>query len=137
MINTGSVDRLRQPRIKLTVKGNRKSININPAIDTGFNGYLSLPVAIAIPLGLELKGEVPVELADGSLKKELTFRGAVNWQGLEYDIDIFLTESVDALLGSGLLQGLKLTIGYANRFVTIEQDIVPKSNKQKKRKSAK
>ncbi|MDZ7290190.1 MAG: hypothetical protein ONB44_23925 [candidate division KSB1 bacterium] len=137
MSATGYVDRLRQPRIKLTVKGNRKSININPVIDTGFNGYLSLPVAIAIPLGLELKGEVPVELADGSMKKELTFRGSVVWQGLEYDIDIFLTESVDALLGSGLLQGQRLTIGYANRSVTIEPDAVPNFNKRKKRKSQK
>jgi clan AA aspartic protease len=134
---TGYVDELRQPRIKLTVKGNRKAIVVKPVIDTGFDGYLSLPVSIAIPLGLELKGRVPVEFADGSMKKELTFQGTVFWQDHEYPIDIFLTESKDALVGSGLLQGLKLTIGYANHFVTIEPDIIPDSGKRKKRKSKK
>ncbi len=133
----GHVDELRQPRIKLTVKGNRKAISIKPVIDTGFDGYLSLPVAIAISLGLELNGQVSVEFADGSKKRELTFLGTVIWQDREYDIDIFLTESEDALIGSSLLQGLKLIIGYANHFVTIEPDIVTKRGKSKKRKSKK
>jgi predicted aspartyl protease len=69
MRDTGYVDQLQQPRVKLTVKGNRKSIRITPVVDTGFSGHLSLPVAIAISLGLELNGQVPVELADGSIKK--------------------------------------------------------------------
>jgi hypothetical protein len=103
---TGYVDELRQPRIKLTVKGNRKAIGI-------FDGYLSLPVAVAIPLGLELKGRVPVEFADGSMKNELTFRGTMVLQGHEYQIEIFLTESKYALIGSGLMQGQKLAIDYA------------------------
>jgi hypothetical protein len=98
---------------------------------------LSLPIALAIPLGLELNGQVTIELADGSMKNELTFQGTVIWQGQEFDIDIFLTESADALIGSGLLQGQKLIIGYANHSVTIEPDIIPDSGKRKKRKSKK
>jgi clan AA aspartic protease len=137
MRDIGYFDQLRQPRVKLTIKGNRKSIRIAPVVDTGFSGHLSLPVAIAIPLGLELNGQVPVELADGSMKKELTFQGTVTWQGHEHIVAIFLTESENALIGSGLFQGLKLTIGYASRSVAIEPDIVPKSQKAKKRKSAK
>lgn len=35
---TGYVDKLRQPRTKLTVKGNRKAIVVEPVIDTGFDG---------------------------------------------------------------------------------------------------
>jgi clan AA aspartic protease len=132
---TGYVDELRQPRIKLTVKGNRKAIGIEPVVDTGFDGYLSLPVAVAIPLGLELKGRVPVEFADGSTKNELTFRGKVAWQGREYPIEIFLTESKEALVGSGLLQGQKLTIGYASRSVFIGPDHISDSSKRQKQKS--
>jgi hypothetical protein len=48
-----------------------------------------------------------------------------------------LTESADALIGSGLLQGQKLTIAYANRFVTIEPDTVLKTGKRKKPKKKK
>jgi clan AA aspartic protease len=134
---TGYVNELRQPRIKLTVKGNRKAIGVEPIVDTGFDGYLSLPVAVAIHLGLELKGRVPVEFADGSMKNELTFQGTVVLQGHEYQIEIFLTESKDALLGSGMRQGQKLDIDYANRVVTIESAVVSKLVKPKKRKSAK
>lgn len=137
MTVTGYVDELRQPRIELTVKGNRKAIGIEPVVDTGFDGYLSLPVAVAIPLGLELKGRVPVELADGSMKSELTFRGMVIWQGREYSIEIFLTESKEALVGSGLMQGQELTISYGRRCVTIKPDIIPDSGKRKKRNSKK
>jgi clan AA aspartic protease len=137
MYVTGYVDELRQPRIKLTVKGNRKAIGIEPIVDTGFDGYLSLPVAVAIPLGLELKGRVPVELADGSMKNELTFRGTVVWQGHEYQIEIFLTESKNALIGSGLMQGQKLAIDYANYTVTIERPVVRKPAKPQKRTSRK
>jgi clan AA aspartic protease len=135
MSTTGYVDRLRQPRIKLTVIGSRKSITIDPVIDTGFGGHLSLPVVIAIPLGLELKGEVGVEFADGSTKKELIFQGSVIWQGQEHRVDIFLTESATALIGSGLLQGQKLAIDYAKRSVTIEPTAVPKTGKPKKQRS--
>lgn len=92
---------------------------------------------IAIPLGLELKGRVPVDYADGSMKNELTFQGTVFWQEHEHPIDIFLTESKDALVGSGLMQGQKLAIDYANRTVTIESAVVSKLVKPKKRKSAK
>ena len=132
MIATGYVDQLRQPRIKLTVKGIRKSFQIDPVIDTGFSGELSLPVAIAIPLGLELKGEAHVELADGSVTKELIFRGTVICEGRSKRIDILLTESTDALLGSALLQGHTLTIGYANHTVTIAPESVSASNKPQK-----
>jgi len=52
-------------------------------------------------------------------------------------VEIFVTDSQEPLLGSGLLQGRKLTIGYANHFVTIEPDILLNSGKRKKRKSKK
>ena len=131
---TGYVDRLRQPRIKLTVKGNRQSARIEPVVDTGFNGALSLPVAIAIPLGLELYGRIPVELADGLMKNELVFLGSVIWRGQERLIKIFLTESKAALIGSGLLQGQKLDIDYVNCIVNIELVTVTKRGNSKKRK---
>ena len=134
---TGYVDRLRQPRTKLTVKGNRKSARLEPVIDTGFDGELSLPLAVAIPLGLELCGRVPVELADGSWKNELVFLGSVIWRERERPIKIFLTDSKDALLGSGLMQGQELTISYGKRSVTIEPDIVSKLDQPKKRRSGK
>jgi hypothetical protein len=48
-----------------------------------------------------------------------------------------LSESVDALLGSALMQGQKLAIDYANYTVTIERPAVPKPGKRQKRPSRK
>jgi clan AA aspartic protease len=131
---TGYFDKFLHPRVRLIVKGLRKSLRIDPVIDTGFDGYLCLPVKMAIQLGLELSGESIVELADGSKKHELSFLGTVSWQDQERFVKIFLTDSEDALVGSGLLQHQKLSIGYANRFVTIEPDTILDSATRKKRK---
>lgn len=133
----GYFDKFVHPRVRLIVKGLRKSLRNDPVVDTGFDGDLCLPVKVAIQVGLELSGESIVELADGSKKRELSFLGSVFWQGQERLVKIFLTNSEDALIGSGLLQGQKLAIDYANRTVTIESAVVSKLVKTKKRKSAK
>ncbi len=125
------------PRVRLIVKGLRKSLRNDPVVDTGFDGDLCLPVKVAIQLGLELSGESIVELADGSKKQELSFLGSVFWQGHERLVKIFLTNSEDALIGSGLMQGQKLALDYANRAVTIETAAVTKPNKTKKRRAGK
>jgi clan AA aspartic protease len=133
----GYFDKFLPPRVRLIVKGLRKSLRIDPVVDTGFDGDLCLPIKMAIQLGLELSGRSLVELADGSKRHELSFFGFVIWQEKERLVEIFLTDSKDVLVGSGLLQGQKLIIGYANHSVTIEPDIIPDSGKRKKRKSKK
>jgi len=133
----GYFDKFLHPRVGLIVKGLRKSLRIDPIIDTGFDGYLCLPVKMAVQLGLELYGESRVELADGSKKNELSFLGSVIWQDQERFARIFLTDSKDALLGSGLLRGRKLAIDYANYSVSIEPAKVLKPDKPGKRRSGK
>jgi len=123
--------------VRLIVKGLRKSLRIDPVVDTGFDGDLCLPVKMAIQLGLELSGESIVELANGSKKQELSFLVSVFWQGQEQHVKIFLTDSEDALIGSGLLQGQRLTIAYANYSIIIEPDTISKSNKPKKLRARK
>jgi clan AA aspartic protease len=130
----GYFDKFVHPRVRLIVKGLRKSLRNDPVVDTGFDGDLCLPVKVAIQLGLELSGETIVELADGSKKQELSFLGSVFWQGQERLVKIFLTNSEDPLVGSGLMQGQKLAIDYANRTVIIETVAVSKPDKSKKRK---
>jgi clan AA aspartic protease len=133
----GYFDKFLHPRVRLIVKGLRKSLRNDPVVDTGFEGDLCLPVKVAIQVGLELSGESMVELADGTKKQELSFLGSVFWQGQERLVKIFLTNSEDALLGSGLMQGRKLAIDYANHTVTIEPAVVRKPAKPQKRTSRK
>ncbi len=131
MLIKGYFDKAEQPRVKLKVNGLRKSIDINPVIDTGFNDELCLPITAAIPLGLELAGRMLIELADGSSKSELFFRGWATWQGRTKPVRIFLTESSDALLGSRMMQGQSLNIDYANHIIAISEKAVAKKTGRK------
>lgn len=116
----GTVNEFLQARWNITVKGLHKSIPINALIDTGFDGDLCLPIPIAVQLGLELKGDDYFELADGSTKHELIFRGKTVWDNKEIPVEISLTESNDALLGVRLLKHKKLTIDFPARTISIE-----------------
>lgn len=55
-------------RIRVIVTGIRRETSFDAIIDTGFDGYLCLPVQIAIQVGLELYGAQVSELADGSTR---------------------------------------------------------------------
>jgi clan AA aspartic protease len=88
-------------------------------VDTGFDGWVCLPTPIAIQLGLELFGLQVVELGDGSDIEELVFRGEVMFNQKRRDVNITLTNSADALLGTGLLEDSVLTIDFVKSTMEI------------------
>jgi clan AA aspartic protease len=81
-------------------------IAVDAVIDTGFDGYLCLPVQLAIQLGLELSGSIKVELADGSIKRELVFSGLTKFGEEAKKARITLTESMNALIGTKMFSHL-------------------------------
>ncbi len=54
---------------------------IEAAVDTGFNGYLTLPSAFVAELGLTLLGNVQAELANGSWDDFDVYGVSVLWDG--------------------------------------------------------
>ena len=115
----GHVDELRQPRVEITLLGTRGEVTTDAVIDTGFDGDLSIPIQLAIEIGLELWGITIVELADGSRKQELVFTGEMKLEKDKQKIDIFLTDSKDALLGTNLLSNAKLEVNFVDKTVEI------------------
>jgi predicted aspartyl protease len=106
----GYIDGYGQPRVALVVGGARRA-RIEAVIDTGFDGDLCLPLEIAIGLGLELKGVMNVELADGTIKRELVFAGTAKLGETARAIRIVLTEGPDPLLGTGMFSYLEIDFG--------------------------
>ncbi len=104
----GYFDEYGQPRVRITVAGLHKEIAVDAVIDTGFDGDLCLPIQMGIELGLELKDLTMVELADGTIKKELVFAGVAQLGKRRKDVNILLTESDDVLLGTNMLSYLEL-----------------------------
>ena len=107
------------PRFDVEVMGLRRRVPVTAVVDTGFDGYLCLPTAIAVGLGLELVGEALVELADGSEKIQLVFAGSVNFLGKVREVDIYVTQSDDALLGTALLADCRMVIDFPADSVRI------------------
>jgi clan AA aspartic protease len=114
-------DQAGHPRLKVSVVGSRAGIVVDALIDTGFDGDICLPTQLAIQLGLDLRDMVWVELADGTLKDELVFAGVVVWEGENREAMITLTESQEALLGTGLLADSVLEMDFARRQIIVKK----------------
>lgn len=114
-------DQASHPVIEITVSGLEKTVTLPALIDTGFDGYLSLPLTVAIPLGLKLTYHTPVTLADGSVKEEFLFEAKVKL-GREWQEAVVLINRGDlALLGTKLLEQSQLLIDFPERQIRISR----------------
>lgn len=112
-------DNLGRPKARITVGGSRKTSTIDAVFDTGFDGYLSLPIPLAIQLGLELIGIESVEYADGRIAKELVFTAIANLNGKNRIVRATLTESFEALAGIRLFVDSKVILDFPGRKISI------------------
>lgn len=118
----GKISDSGSPIIETIVIGSRTEITIEGILDTGFDGYLCLPITTAVSLGLELIKLENAELADGTiLEDEPVFYGRMEWNGGIIDVDIVLTKSADTLLGTALLRGMEVRLNYSTNEVVIEK----------------
>ena len=117
-----------KPKVDIAVDGLDETVEIAASIDTGFTGYLMLSLPSALSIGLKLINVLPIELADGSIKKEFVFNGTVLFGKKKIPVEILLTSSEESLLGAALLQKHKLIVDYHRRTV----EITPSTNKRKK-----
>jgi clan AA aspartic protease len=98
---------------------NGKQQVIDAVIDTGFNGFLTLPPEIISKLDLPWSGSDTVTLGDGSETLFDIYSARIIWDGQLREIDIAESET-EPLIGMGLLYGYKLQIEVIERgIVTI------------------
>ena len=116
----GRFDSLGQPFLPVELTGLHGVIAVQALVDTGFDGDLCIPLALAMTVGLELKDADYVELADGSIHRELIFHGTVRVGDLSpKEGQIVLTNSEQPLIGAGMFERLKLEIDYGALTVTL------------------
>jgi clan AA aspartic protease len=82
-------------------------------IDTGFDGWLSLPSAFITMLGLAWKRRGTAELADGSQSIFNVYEATVIWDEQLLIIPIDEADS-EPLVGMSLMEGYELTIQAVN-----------------------
>ena len=106
----GKIDQNFEAMIRLVV-GNSESKRqtIDALIDTGFTGFLSLPIVVISDLNLKLCGREEGTLGDGSLCTFDVYRGFIIWDGQLRRIDINAAETT-SLVGMSLLKGYRMQL---------------------------
>lgn len=88
---------------------NRQHQVVDAVIDTGFNGFLTLPSTIITTLDLPWNCSDVVTLGDGSETLFDLYAGTIIWNGQLLEIDIAESET-EPLVGMSLLYGYRLQI---------------------------
>ena len=99
-----------EPSIPLSVCSSDGKIYTQDAIvDTGFNGWLSLPPSLIAQLNLRWKRRGRAILGDGSECIFNVYEAVVVWDGVLLTIPIDEADS-EPLVGMSLMEGYQLTV---------------------------
>lgn len=92
---------------------------ISAIVDTGFNGYLSLPYVTAFPLGLLLTGMKASTVATGELAQHFVCIGTVKLGASAILTPIDIQPNCPVLLGTRLIKrlGKQLRIDFKKQIV--------------------
>jgi clan AA aspartic protease len=107
---TGIVNADFEPIIPLSVCGSDGKIYTQDAIvDTGFNGWLSLPPSLIAQLKLRWKRRGRAILGDGSECIFNVYEAVVVWDGVLLTIPVDEADS-EPLVGMSLMESYQLTV---------------------------
>lgn len=109
------------PIISIKVYGFSKEISqeFDAILDTGFSGFLSLPLVYALKVGLILNSTASFVLADGSVQHTLLCLGSIKLNEEERTGLISISKGNDVLLGMDFLKKFKKKL-----IIDCEKDII-------------
>ena len=118
----GRIGQNRQPRLTVQIADANGTLHpVEFILDTGYNGWLTLPHDLISQLGLTIRRTRTVSLADGRSVVLRTFTATVLWHGQPSNVYVIESES-EPLLGMSMLWGSKLTLeAQEGGEVTIEE----------------
>lgn len=126
---TGFFDSAGAPSLTIEI-GNpflNSSQEYDVIIDTGFSGFISMPIVQAFPLGLILLGTTTVVLADGTASYKLTAMGtATVAEEAKSGVIILEQGSSEILIGIDFLRTFErvLFIHATNQVVLLQEESV-------------
>ena len=121
-VTIGYFDKSGNAVIKIVIRGAYQAFSreFEAIIDTGFTGFISLPLTAAFPLALILFGTTSVTLADNSTAYKLTAFGFAALEGEEAGgIIILEPNGAEVLVGMDFLRKLKRAFLLSERRVLL------------------
>lgn len=115
----GRVTSSYEPVIKLALISAKKRITCDAVIDTGFIGYISIPLPLARELDWIHIGYEEYEIATGEIVKQAVYLGNVAFRDKCKDVYAVTSNSRDVLIGTKLLAGYILTINFRTRRLAL------------------
>ncbi len=111
-----------EPIIRISIYStNGQLYERDAVVDTGFNGWLSLPPDLVVILGLPWQRRGRAILADGSESIFDIYEATILWDDQPVTIPIDEADS-DPLIGMSLMEGYELTIQIVDSgIVTIKK----------------
>jgi predicted aspartyl protease len=112
----------RYATVPIVVQGTQgQDETLDAIIDTGFTGFLTLPLPQIAKLGFPYQGLIDAQLGNGSAAEFDMFAGAVLWDGQRRE-GIVLAVDGTPLIGMALLRGSRVCLDVIdNGPVTIER----------------
>jgi clan AA aspartic protease len=121
---TGTVTADREIVIQLDALSTNQSVVPIPAVvDTGFNGFLTLPTDIIESLGASIAGTRRAELGDGNIIELDIYSVTVQWHGEHREV-LALQAGSTPLIGMSMLWGSRVQFN-AQDAGAVEIDAVP------------
>lgn len=114
MVIQGEMSARRDVTIPVTIRDNRGDAHgITAVVDTGFTGYMTLPLVLIEALSLEMTEAIRITLGDGSERMIPQYAATVVWEGQDRPIEILEAEGLP-LVGMGLLYGMVGTFHFSD-----------------------
>jgi clan AA aspartic protease len=105
----GHVTSDKEAVIPIEVLGANGQVRVEAVIDTGYNGFLTLPRTVIEGLGLTFVGPARAALGDGNEVTMDLFLAAVQWEDGPRDVLVLQTDG-GTLLGMAMLGGCRVVM---------------------------
>ena len=115
----GHVNRHGEPVVPLSLILRRRPVQVLAVIDTGCNGYLSVPRKLAQQGGWRYLGKEVFEIATGQSVEQPVYLGEIMFDHTRVMVYAVGTNAVDVLIGTRLLEPKTLTINFQTKRVKI------------------
>lgn len=122
---SGSVNARREAIVEIRFVGGDSQVCV---VDTGFDGALILPSSFVERLRLPIVARLVFELVGGARMRGDVALGEIEWLGERRSIEVIISESSDALIGTEMFEHSTLVVDYAKRRETISREERPDHN---------